>query len=52
MTLLAQRIDTEAAELHRNNVKIRHVGTLEGIAPRLAERVSSRPSSSRAPTRA
>jgi undecaprenyl diphosphate synthase len=39
MTLLAQRIDTEAAELHRNNVKIRHVGTLDGIAPRLASRV-------------
>jgi undecaprenyl diphosphate synthase len=39
MTLLAQRIDREAAELHRNNVQIRHVGTLQGIAPRLAERV-------------
>src|SRR5919197_6472059 len=39
MTLLAQRIDREAAELHRNNVRIRHIGTLNGIAPRLAERV-------------
>jgi undecaprenyl diphosphate synthase len=39
MTLLAQRIDREAAELHRNNVQIRHIGTLEGIASRLAERV-------------
>jgi undecaprenyl diphosphate synthase len=39
MGLLAQRIDQEAAELHRNNVKIRHVGVLEGISPRLAERV-------------
>ncbi len=39
MTLLAQRIDREAAELHRNNVRIRHIGTLEGIATRLAERV-------------
>jgi undecaprenyl diphosphate synthase len=39
MTLLAQRIDREAAELHRNNVQIRHIGTLDGIAPRLAERV-------------
>jgi len=39
MTLLAQRIDAEAAELHRNNVQIRHVGTLDGVAPRLAERV-------------
>jgi undecaprenyl diphosphate synthase len=39
MRLLAQRIDKEAAELHRNNVQIRHVGELEGIQPRLAERV-------------
>jgi undecaprenyl diphosphate synthase len=39
MSLLAQRIDREAAELHRNNVRIRHVGSLEGIAPALAERV-------------
>src|ERR1700682_4976815 len=39
MRLLAQRIDKEAAELHRNNVQIRHVGDLEGIQPRLAERV-------------
>jgi undecaprenyl diphosphate synthase len=39
MALLAQRIDREAAELHRNNVRIRHVGTLDGIAPGLAERV-------------
>jgi undecaprenyl diphosphate synthase len=39
MRLLAQRIDREAAELHRNNVQIRHVGVLEGIQPRLADRV-------------
>jgi undecaprenyl diphosphate synthase len=39
MRLLLQRIDREAAELHRNNVKIRHVGELDGIQPRLAERV-------------
>jgi undecaprenyl diphosphate synthase len=39
MGLLAQRIDQEAAELHRNNVKIRHVGVLDGINARLAERV-------------
>jgi undecaprenyl diphosphate synthase len=39
MGLLAQRIDKEAAELHRNNVQIRHVGVLDGINPRLAERV-------------
>jgi undecaprenyl diphosphate synthase len=39
MRLLAQRIDREAAELHRNNVQIRHVGALEGIQARLADRV-------------
>jgi len=39
MTLLAQRIDREAAELHRNNVQIRHIGSLEGISPRLGDRV-------------
>src|SRR6195256_3967820 len=39
MRLLLQRIDKEAAELHRNNVQIRHVGDLEGIQARLAERV-------------
>jgi len=41
MSLLAQRIDREAAELHRNNVRIRHIGTLDGIEPRLAERVEA-----------
>jgi len=41
MRLLAQRIDKEAAELHRNNVQIRHVGSLEGIQPRLADRVQA-----------
>src|SRR5919201_7130002 len=39
MGLLAQRIDQEAAELHRNNVKIRHGGVLDGINAGLAERV-------------
>jgi undecaprenyl diphosphate synthase len=39
MVLLAQRIDHEAAELHKNNVQIKHVGELEGVPPRLAERV-------------
>ncbi len=39
MRLLLQRIDNEAAELHRNNVQIRHVGELAGIQPRLAARV-------------
>jgi undecaprenyl diphosphate synthase len=39
MRLLAQRIDKEASELHKNNVQIRHVGALEGIQTRLADRV-------------
>jgi undecaprenyl diphosphate synthase len=39
MRLLAQRIDREAAELHRNNVQIRHIGALEGIQPRLVDRI-------------
>lgn len=39
MQLLAEAIDREAAELHRNNVQIRHVGTLEGINRSLADRV-------------
>jgi len=39
MTLLAQRINREAAELHRNNVQIRHIGTLDGVGRTLAERV-------------
>jgi len=41
MTLLAQRIDREAAELHRNNVQIRHLGTLDGVSRALAERVDA-----------
>ena len=41
MTLLAQRIDREAAELHRNNVQIRHLGTLAGVSRALAERVDA-----------
>jgi undecaprenyl diphosphate synthase len=39
MRLLAQRIDKEAAELHKNNVQIRHVGELDGIQARLSDRV-------------
>ncbi|MBV9896318.1 MAG: di-trans,poly-cis-decaprenylcistransferase [Chloroflexi bacterium] len=41
MRLLAQRIDKEAAELHRNNVQIRHIGALEGIQPRLVDRIKA-----------
>lgn len=39
MGILAQSIDREAAELHRNNVQIRHVGSLDEIDGRLAARV-------------
>ena len=39
MQLLAEAIDREAADLHRNNVQIRHVGSLEGINRSLADRV-------------
>jgi undecaprenyl diphosphate synthase len=39
MRLLAQRIDKEAAELHKNNVNIRHVGSLDEIESRLADRI-------------
>jgi undecaprenyl diphosphate synthase len=39
MSLLAEAIDREAAELHRNNVQIRHSGSLDGIAPSLAASV-------------
>lgn len=39
MLLLAQRIDHEAAELHKNNVQIRHVGDLEGVSSQLAQRI-------------
>jgi undecaprenyl diphosphate synthase len=41
MSLLAKRIDREAAELHRNNVQIRHIGTLDGVSPQLAARVDA-----------
>ena len=39
MMLLNQRIDREAAELHKNDVQIRHVGTLDEVPAGLAERV-------------
>ena len=39
MRLLVQRIDAEARELHRNNVQIRHIGSMDGIQPRLAQRI-------------
>jgi undecaprenyl diphosphate synthase len=39
MGILAQAIDREAAELHRNDVRICHVGSLEDINQPLADRV-------------
>ena len=39
MSLLAEAIDREAADLHRNNVQIRHSGSLEGISRSLASSV-------------
>jgi undecaprenyl diphosphate synthase len=50
MRLLAQRIDKEAAELHKNNVQIRHVGALDGIQARLAQRVRAAVALTRANT--
>ena len=38
--LLEEVIDEEALELHKNNVKIRHVGCLEGLPPGLWESIS------------
>jgi undecaprenyl diphosphate synthase len=39
MNLLGQSIRRETADLHRNNVCIRHSGRLEGIAPKLAQQI-------------
>ena len=37
--LLAQVIDRETEDLHRREVKLKHVGRLDGLSPRLAKRV-------------
>jgi undecaprenyl diphosphate synthase len=39
MTILGEVIDRETQELHRNGVRLRHVGRLDGLPPRLQERV-------------
>ena len=39
MGILRQVIDREAANLLRNGVQLRHVGSLEGLDPRLCERI-------------
>jgi undecaprenyl diphosphate synthase len=38
--LLGNIIDNEARELHKNNVRIRHIGRLDGLSPRLRESVN------------
>lgn len=40
LRLLERGIDREAAELHRNGVRIRHVGRLDGLPVRLQERIA------------
>lgn len=37
--ILANVIDQETAELHRHNVRIRHLGSLDGIAPELQAKI-------------
>jgi undecaprenyl diphosphate synthase len=39
MTILSQVIDREAANLHKNGVRLRHLGSLESLEPILVERV-------------
>ena len=35
LRLLQERIDNEALEFHRKNVKLRHLGSLDGLSPQL-----------------
>ncbi len=39
LNILAQVIDRETANLHENGVRLRHLGSLEGVPPALRERV-------------
>lgn len=39
MQILADYIDRETRNLHEQNVRLRHLGRLEGLSPRLAEKV-------------
>jgi len=41
MDILEQVIDRELNELHKNGVRLRHLGRLEGISPHLQEKVRS-----------
>jgi undecaprenyl diphosphate synthase len=38
--LLEEVIEEESRELHKNNVRIRHIGSLEGITPRLKKSIN------------
>jgi undecaprenyl diphosphate synthase len=37
--ILAEIIGEESRELHKNNVRIRHIGSLDGLSPRLQESI-------------
>ncbi len=39
MTILEQTIDREVPELHKNGVRLRHIGRLEGLSPKLQQGV-------------
>ncbi|NWF70966.1 MAG: isoprenyl transferase [Chloroflexi bacterium] len=39
MTILELVLDQEVEKLHKNGVQVRHIGTLEGVAPRLQEKI-------------
>jgi len=39
MEILGEVIDRETAELHANGVRLRHIGSLDGLPPQLQERV-------------
>ncbi len=41
MTILEQTIQRETPELHKNGVRIRHVGRLTGLSPKLQEMIRS-----------
>jgi undecaprenyl diphosphate synthase len=41
MTLFSQTIDREVQELHNNNVQLRFLGRIEGLAPSLQQKIAS-----------
>ncbi len=40
LRIFAEVIERETPELHRNGVQVRHIGTLEGVPPSLAEAIT------------